>query len=74
MLGLSVGWTSPMVIVPVVEEPGEDVVAVGGHDELRDRGAHALGAVAGEHVAEVAGGHREGDRAALAPAEARRSW
>ena len=42
-----------------VPEAGEDVVLVGGDDELGDGEAHALGEVAGEDVAEVARGHDE---------------
>ncbi|MNE09985.1 hypothetical protein D3C80_1026800 [compost metagenome] len=38
----------------------QDVVAVGGDDQLADRQAHVARQVAGEDVAEVAGGHREG--------------
>ena len=43
------------------ERAGEDVVLVGGDRQSADRQAHALGVIAGEHVAEIAGRHGEGD-------------
>ena len=46
------------------DEVRQDVVGVGGDDELAHGQAHELGVVAGEHVAEVAGGHAEVDRVA----------
>ena len=49
--------------VVVVEEPLEDVVRVGGDDQLIDRGAHPASDPAAEHVAEVAAGHAHVDRA-----------
>jgi hypothetical protein len=49
--------------VVVVEETLEDVVGVGGHDELVDRRTHTTGDPATEHVAEVAAGHAHVDRA-----------
>ncbi len=45
------------------ERARQDVVDIGGDGEPVDRQAHALGDIAGEHVAEIAGGHREGDLA-----------
>jgi hypothetical protein len=49
----------------------QDVVLVGGDRQPLRRQAHALGGIAREHVAEVAGRHREGHRPARA-AERRR--
>ena len=43
------------------EEVGQDVVLVGGADQLADRQAHLLCIVAGQNVAEVAGGDAEID-------------
>ena len=50
------------------EELGQDVVFVGGDDQAFDGKAHALGHEAGEHVAEIAGGHAEGRRRRAAQA------
>ena len=61
--------TSPARIAAGLDGAGDDVVGVGGHDDPLDRQAHALGDVAGEGVAEIAGGHGEGDR----PLRARRA-
>ena len=45
-----------------LQEAGEDVVAVGRDDQLVDRQPHAARGIAGEHVAEIPGRHRERDR------------
>ncbi len=49
-------------IFALVDESGEDVIGVGGQDELADRALrqHPLGDVAGKDIAEIAGRHREG--------------
>ena len=49
-------------VLIAAHEAVQDVVAVGGHDQLVDRQAHVARQVAGEDVAEVAGRHREGHR------------
>ncbi len=51
----------PRGIDPGMDEAAEDIVAVGGDDQPLDRQAHALGQVAGEDVAKVAGGDGEAD-------------
>ena len=48
------------------EEVGQDVVLVGGADQLADRQAHLLCIVAGQNIAEVAGGNAEIDLVAKA--------
>ena len=45
------------------ERAHQDVVDVGRDHQPVDRQAHALGDIAGEHVAEISGRHREGDLA-----------
>ena len=45
------------------QRAGENVVFVGGDDQPLDRQAHALGDIAGEDVAEIAGRNGEGHRA-----------
>lgn len=50
-----------LLVVPAAPEAVEDVVLVGRDDELINREAHALGEVAGEDVAEVAGRDDEAD-------------
>jgi hypothetical protein len=47
---------------PLFERAAQNVVVVGGDDQLVDRQAHALGGIAGEDVAEIAGRHGEGHR------------
>src|SRR5690554_6340913 len=49
-----------LVILVAAHEAVQDVVAVGRHYQLADRQPHVARQVAGEDVAEVAGGHREG--------------
>ena len=49
-------------IFAVPQGPGEDVVAVGGDDDLLHRKAHLRGHVTGEGIAEIARGHHEADR------------
>mmetsp|Transcript_7917 Transcript_7917/g.19278 ORF Transcript_7917/g.19278 Transcript_7917/m.19278 type:complete len:369 (-) Transcript_7917:584-1690(-) len=49
-----------LVVLPGGEEAIEDVVGVGGDDEVADREAHPLGVVAGEDVTKVARGDGEG--------------
>ncbi len=48
-------------VAAIGDEPGQDVIAVGGDEEPIDGQSHALGHVAGEDVAEVAGGDRKAD-------------
>ena len=47
------------VVGAVGEEIGEHVVAVAGADQAAHRQAHPLGVIAGQDVAEIAGGHHE---------------
>ncbi len=58
--GLIVGVDASHLVAPGLERALEDVVGVGGDDQLPDRQAHALGAIAREDVAEIAGGDDEG--------------
>ena len=49
------------LVATAIEGAHENVVLVGGDHQPLDRQAHALGGVAGEDVAEIAGRHGEGD-------------
>ncbi len=51
-----------LVVVIAGHETVQDVVAVGGNDQLIDRQPHVARQVAGEDVTEIAGRDREGDR------------
>ena len=66
MLGLSVGTTSRASMRPSGEQARQDVVGVGADHEPLQRQAAGVRDPAGEHVAEVARGHGEGEPA---PAE-----
>ena len=50
------------LVAPGRQRARQNVVDVGGDDQLLDRQSHALGRVAGEDVAEIAGRHGEDDR------------
>ena len=50
-------------IIAAGQRAVEDVVDVGGHDQPLDRQAHLRRDIAGEHIAEVARGHRKRDLA-----------
>ena len=39
------------------EKPGQDVVVVGGNQQMADREPHALSEVGGKNIAEIAGGY-----------------
>jgi hypothetical protein len=49
-------------IIALAQRTMQNVVDVGGNDQLRDRQPHLCRCIAREDVAEIAGGHREGDR------------
>ena len=57
-----VALTPLRLVTPARQRAGENVVLVGRDDEAIDRQAHALGVIAGQHVAEIAGRDGEGHR------------
>ena len=65
--GLKVACAAPAGIDAVVQRARHDVVGVGGDHQPRHIQPHAHGRLAGENVAEIAGGHHEGARACPAP-------
>src|SRR5690606_24949374 len=54
------GLDAAPLVAAARQRAGEDVVDIGGDDELRHRQAHQAGDVAGEDIAKVAGGDAEG--------------
>jgi hypothetical protein len=59
--GESEGSTARTVMSLPERKRVQDVVAVRAHDELRDRQPHPPRRPGGQHVAEIAGRHAEGD-------------
>ena len=47
----------------IAQSAGENIILIGRNDEAIDRQAHALGHIAGQNVAKIAGWHSERDRA-----------